>query len=683
MPIDSKSLSAPFRVFAAGDCLQNVLQQVDRAAGLYLVVACAGGKYACVHLSEIIAALDGLTRLGERAALLNAPLGDLLAPFALDPVDPSTDLWQATQKRDDSPTQCVVVVSGDRVVGVLAAARRGPVVYRSGAVAKGPVVAQESGPEAGPSRRINVEVVDQDSRRLSPDAEPLQLKQTYTLVFDIAGQLKATSVIGDVFLQYQWKSGESEVELKLRLVSDDFEIFSPEQTLKVKRAGASNKARFDVLARREGRGVINALFFKDDVFIQLLTLKFTVVDGKLFERETSGKGLEAAFGAQTRHLSLTILEAVQDFQIIMTGPVGSTARLPISKQALDARIGEMRRTLRDKVVYMKEGERLVYQQSLDISPAARDQALRVLAEVGYGLYQDIFYGPAADSQTKLLGDRLRQFARQEGTLKIQIFSQHFMLPWGLLYLASDDEYDPQKIDPALFLGLRHIVEHIPLQESMQVTSSDIDRRAGLAVSINVNTDIDSQMGAPLVARQLEYWKKAEKAGKATLVQRDTAEQLLAALRSTEETRDQVIYFYCHASSKDLSEGGPDASALVLSNHERITLKDLKLMASTRRILPGEPLVFINACESAELSPLFYDGFVPYFLAKGARGVIGTECETPALFAVEWAARFFQRFLDGQPVGKIALDLRREFFEKHNNILGLLYALYVDADTRVV
>jgi len=108
-----------------------------------------------------------------------------------------------------------------------------------------------------------------------------------------------------------------------------------------------------------------------------------------------------------------------------------------------------------------------------------------------------------------------------------------------------------------------------------------------------------------------------------------------------------------------------------------------VFAPPKKTLPGAPLVFINACESAELSPLFYDGFVPYFMAKGARGVIGTECETPALFAAEWARRFFDQFLAGAPLGEIFLGLRREFYYGHGNLLGLLYALYVDGDTQVV
>jgi hypothetical protein len=99
-------------------------------------------------------------------------------------------------------------------------------------------------------------------------------------------------------------------------------------------------------------------------------------------------------------------------------------------------------------------------------------------------------------------------------------------------------------------------------------------------------------------------------------------------------------------------------------------------------LRGNPLVFINACESAELSPLFYDGFVPYFMMKGARGVIGTECRTPGVFAARWAEEFFNRFLRGDPLGLTFLELRREFLATHGNPLGLLYAVHCSSDTQI-
>ena len=70
------------------------------------------------------------------------------------------------------------------------------------------------------------------------------------------------------------------------------------------------------------------------------------------------------------------------------------------------------------------------------------------------------------------------------------------------------------------------------------------------------------------------------------------------------------------------------------------------------------------------------------MAKGARGVIGTECRTPALFAVRFAEAFFDRLLDGQSVGDSVHESRRAFLEQHRNPLGLLYAVHCDADTRV-
>ena len=68
--------------------------------------------------------------------------------------------------------------------------------------------------------------------------------------------------------------------------------------------------------------------------------------------------------------------------------------------------------------------------------------------------------------------------------------------------------------------------------------------------------------------------------------------------------------------------------------------------------------------------------------KGARGVVGTQCETPALFAAKWAERFFDRFFAGEAIGDAFLDLRREFLEQHGNPLGLLYAVHCDGDTRI-
>jgi hypothetical protein len=94
-----------------------------------------------------------------------------------------------------------------------------------------------------------------------------------------------------------------------------------------------------------------------------------------------------------------------------------------------------------------------------------------------------------------------------------------------------------------------------------------------------------------------------------------------------------------------------------------------------------PLVFLNMCESAQVLPSLSGGFIPFFLQRGARCIIGTECPMTATFADPFARIFFRRFLQGQPVGNILWNLRQEYM-KEGNPLGLAYTLYGDASTKL-
>jgi hypothetical protein len=206
---------------------------------------------------------------------------------------------------------------------------------------------------------------------------------------------------------------------------------------------------------------------------------------------------------------------------------------------------------------------------------------------------------------------------------------------------------------------------------------------GYSVSLNLNFDIDPDTNTNVVANQSDYWAQRESKSPAVAVTvRRSVKELVDALKSG-NTTDQIIYFYCHAQSVGLGGAGPDASTLTLGRTDTVTLRTLRLEAPTDIKLRGAPLVFLNACESGELSPLFYSGFVPYFMSKGARGVIGTECKVPVLFAAEWARCFFDEFLDGTPIGELVLAKRRHFYLQHSNLLGLLYGIHCNADTSII
>ncbi len=686
---------------------QHIRAQGDNWA--YIVVQLANGQYAVFLLAALIAALkewqEGPLQTNALSSPLRAVPGFLagLAGEAVEQASMTTREARVTARA--RPNGCLPIAAQGEIIGVLAETYRQGVTldlryleHHSSGTPKGygfveqstprdifspdRVLSGSQSPEAAQpaSRHINVELFDGQNDLIDPRITPLKLDDVYYLSFDVDVKLRAMSIAQeDTEFEYTFAPGQSMAKVTVRLESEAFEFDEGnEKILRVPRTGPSkNRAQFMLVPNQEGEAKITALFLKEDgSLIQVMELKFYV--GELFSATTLGYDVNAAFSLPKRDLNLTILQVADGFQLVMTGPVGATCKLPLTIPQLAEMIDEARQALLN-VVHMKHNGTYPYQQGdVNISSEARDTALKSLSGAGYDLFNGLFFGPAADAQTRRLGRTLREMAQRE-KMHIKIFSQHFLLPWGMLYVA--ERYDPYEVDPEQFLGLKHVIEHIPLQPEMQVTSEKINARQGLKVGLGVNENIDRQMNAPLVEQQLQDWEHYAHTAGVDLQVRKTGRDLVTALRDP-QTPDQVLYFYCHAESHMLGErGGPGSSALHMTG-DKVTLKDLQRAAPSSDKLPGNPLVFINACESAELSPLFYDGFVPYFMAKGARGVIGTACETPADFALDWATRFFKAFLQGKPLGEVFLDLRRTYFYEHNNILGLLYALYVDGDTRV-
>jgi hypothetical protein len=701
LAIPNEILNKAFIVVQPDAAIATVRGRVmeSKSNWTYVVVPLGEAQFGILRLAEIIKILKSLTGQPSPLALqytMRAVL-DAAPQYVAKALDQSATRQSEAQQLVKAALQRrLVVTANDNVAGILAIEARSASespdfewlnrVWESAPLASGARSPQPQAMAPAPAasvptdsastsvRWINAEILDRSGNT------PLQVGQVYTLAFDVDTEKRLGSVVHDVFT-YVFSSSEEMVDLTIQLSSSDFTIHTEPQKLKVPRTGKSKgRARFDIEPLHNGEGVINAVFLKDGNFIQLQTIRLNVGGPPEIDSESLSRPLEAAFDVQPRDLGLVITNTGTSFKLIMTGPVYAEATLPLTLPELDQVISSVRTALQKVVNYEVGPNRIrTYQANIDIPVDVHLVVLKHLAETGFLLFQQLFYGDAADAQARLLGDKLVEMAQKQ-QLKIQIVSQQFLFPWGLLYLAH--EFDPDNINPEQFLGLKHIIEHIPLQPSMQVVDSVMHSRPNLTVSLNVNSDIDRQMGSPLIGDQLNYWQRVSDRGVAKVIVRQLGDAVEKALSDATDN-EQILYFYCHAVSRGLDEGGgPDASSLQFAERA-ITLKDLKLRAPTRKSLPGAPLVFINACESAELSPLFYGGFVPYFMAKGARGVIGTECETPALFAKEWAKRFFNRFLGGMPLGQVFLELRREFFFQHNNAMGLLYAVYCDGDTRVV
>ena len=540
----------------------------------------------------------------------------------------------------------------------------------------------ETPAEEPEARYLNAKIADR-----APDA-PLELTTSYVLEISVDLQ-RIAGAVSEKFMAAPvlFRDDEQLITLTVQVTSSDFDVGQDALPLKLPRRGPSKgKARFDLTPKHEGRCSLTVSVHKEGNFLMQLEVTYSVGVTNAAPESVAvlGRPMSASANLTRRELGMTITPSAKGgYDCVVRGPTHTSVVLPVS----EAEIGDAIKVARDammSVVSQRDGAELVFQTGIAVDDASRDRALRTLAVAGAELYQRIFFGPAAAADVQQVGELLKRQATKPGSsLNFQVVATRFPVPWGLLYFG--DTADGATIDPELFLGMRHVVEQIPLQTGMLVDDTVIDSgNPSLAVSVNVNTDIDGgRLNLTGVAQQLAFWEKvaASAGAKVTVAPRRTKAELLGALR--EGARDQLLYLYCHALTNAPGDpGGIRNAAFELTGKERLTLGDLYRESPTAKALPGNPLVFINACESAELRPEFYDGFIPYFMAKGARGVVGTECKTPAIFASEWALRFFPRFLDGEPLGDLFLELRREFHTKHGNPLGLLYNVYCDADTRI-
>jgi len=549
--------------------------------------------------------------------------------------------------------------------------------------APAPLAPEPAAAEQPESRYLNAKLADREADT------PLDLATSYVLEVSVDLQKLAGAGSGPlVAAPLLFEENEQLITLTVQVTSNDFEISQDSLPLKLPRRGPSKgKARFDVTPKREGRCALTVSAHKDGNFVMQLEITYSVGAAHAAPESVAvmGRPLTAASNMTRRELGLTIRpSATGGYECSVRGPTHTSVVLPVSEAEISDAINVARDAMMSVVSQRDGAADLVFQKGIAIDDASRDRALRTLAIAGAELFQRIFYGPAAGADVANIGELLKKLATKPGySIDFQVVATRFPVPWGLLYFG--DTSDAATIDAELFLGMRHVVEQIPLQTGMLVDDTVIDSGSpSLAVSVNVNTDIDGgKLNLDGVARQLAYWDQCATSAGAhlTVAPRRTRDELLAALR--DGARDQLMYLYCHAITNAPGDpGGIRGAAFQLTGGERLTLGDLNREAPTTKPLPGNPLVFINACESGELRPEFYDGFIPYFMAKGARGVVGTECKTPAVFASEWALRFFPRFLDGEPLGDIFLELRREFHTKHGNPLGLLYNVYCDADTRI-
>lgn len=154
----------------------------------------------------------------------------------------------------------------------------------------------------------------------------------------------------------------------------------------------------------------------------------------------------------------------------------------------------------------------------------------------------------------------------------------------------------------------------------------------------------------------------------------------------------LVYFFCHGERP--RPGDPD-TYLGVGDRESITAKDFLRWVEDWRRYDGKvvwgkgkgdlrPLVFINACHSAEINPDTLVSYLDAFVGgANAAGLIGTEVKVNQELAMEVAESFLGHL--ARPGGTVdgALHKVRLDFLAAGNLFGLAYTPYCWADLKLV
>jgi hypothetical protein len=318
-----------------------------------------------------------------------------------------------------------------------------------------------------------------------------------------------------------------------------------------------------------------------------------------------------------------------------------------------------------------------------------------LAKFGHPLFGAVFL--MGDSAASIFADEYLGNLPEGSNLTIAIGkeAQHLFIPWGLLYDRQPpfDHFDAP--DLTGFLGYRYnLVVRPSTPHDGAEPKHDPPVRIGAAW-------LEHEETALLRA----FYEPYEIEKKLVVHPIHVDDHKLPALALE---RFDLIEFFCHGqtktpsgltpiqavalikSYKDYDEKGEMPSLLMALNEvgNSDSLLDLSggfvtltsLAATLKKPMPGRPIILLSMCESAQVSASG-TGFVPLFLRRGARAVIGTEGPTLWSLSREMDTQIIARLLNGETISDAFYKTRKQLAK--TNVLALIYTLYGDAGAKLV
>ncbi|MEN6373488.1 MAG: CHAT domain-containing protein [Smithella sp.] len=507
---------------------------------------------------------------------------------------------------------------------------------------------------------------------------------------------------------------QSELELDMLARSFDVGIAPPHQKISVPKTGNSRLIFFDLSLSKTGRQAIDV-----DLIFQGHLLQSRRVEVFVISR-TGDSLADLALPVQDGYITFTRTAALEWNSV---GPLGATpSRLTIvAERDLDYnRIG-----LR---FYNTTGADLGFQQStlteasLTTAMAAVRKQLALtmqaysgtghigstekvlekylgqLAEIGRSFYLALLPKMAEETGAKDEGQQLKVDLWPGMTIQVAPLSAQLSVPWEVLYERKAESYregytrlcptflthgtapedcpgfaDPSIVCPHGFWGYRYIIEQLPCRVDPHVSPPDKD------LPITVRNAIPLRFNGIVYAKfnQLTHHWDALRAIASTanleMVRLDNLADVRFALTQSSPPAD-IFYFYTHGGSDPF--GKP---YLEVGGGDQIKFNDLDAWGVDLGY--HQPLVVLNACDSADYSPDNFENLVRFFCIKKAAGVIGTQCQVNEDLANAFTLLFFSAFFKQSGAGRALFEARHKLLSQLDP-RGLVYSLFAAADVKL-
>lgn len=481
-------------------------------------------------------------------------------------------------------------------------------------------------------------------------------------------------------------------------------------TIDLPRIGDSHLAFFNLVMVRLGRQVIDIDLLYHGHLLQSRRLEVEVVersedllqpsawpvqDGYLTFTQTTKLDVSGLMPLQESPRKLTIIvERDRDYQRIGLRFYESSGRDygMMQSNLTDSSLTSLLTAVRNQLVKTMNA----YHGSIKGTTSVLEKHLGLWAEIGRHFYTALF--PSGRYVGSAASGLFSQVNLAPGSIiQVAPLSPQVGVPWELLYDRRIESYreghinlcptfsthkpaecperdNPQIVCPSGFWGYRYIIEQLPGRLEPHATPPEVTLPMQIPNGMPLHFKAIIYTGFNQLKAHLSTLQDLAAKDRLNLTELKSLNDVRGELTKAESTAD-LLYFYTHGGSNTLG-----APYIRIGAGEDITLIDLD--AWEVNLERKQPLIILNACESADYSPESYENLVEFFCNRGAAGVVGTQCEVKELLANTFMIYFFRNFLKQNSAGQALYDARRTMLLEHSDPRGLVYSLFASAEVKL-